>query len=497
MKLKIQRPSGPFVLYPFFLLLLFVFNTFRRKLLFAPLELKREAVFLIFVLVFWLLVQFIFSKACKEKIRGGIVALFVLLFSLFYFDIYYSLFGIKFIYNLVYYNLFQKFHIVLFLLMGLLVFTVFLLLKRAKGKLTGLNNYLNLIFALFLLWEIYQFAFQNLFAVKLQDKINTSSIKIQQEKRRNVYFIVLDAYTGSPNLKKFWNYDNKELTGFLKDKGFFVAEKSRSNYNSTPFSIASTLNLSYLNLKSYEEAQKVQISQVYDLVNNSVVVRTFAENGYRIINQSIFDLGGKTALYNDPNYHQINLFDRTVFFLFTEKLNITDEDALTRNLGEENLKIFSRLNSIELQHIQPVFCYAHLMMPHLPFFYDERGNKMSEEYARNEESRKEKYLKQLKYTNQLLMNAIDNILAHEKGKPIIIIQGDHGFRDLKEIPYEERLSEASTIFNVYLFPDSTSERSLYDSISPVNSFRVVFNTCFGTSLPLLKDEAFNTELKGK
>jgi hypothetical protein len=32
----------------------------------------------------------------------------------------------------------------------------------------------------------------------------------------------------------------------------------------------------------------------------------------------------------------------------------------------------------------------------------------------------------------------------------------------------------------------------YPSISPVNTFRVIFNNYFGTNLPLLKDQTYNS-----
>ena len=63
--------------------------------------------------------------------------------------------------------------------------------------------------------------------------------------------------------------------------------------------------------------------------------------------------------------------------------------------------------------------------------------------------------------------------------------GLHMGGSLAETDVRERYS----IFNAYLFPDGGDEK-LYDSISPVNTFRVLFNHYFGTNYPLLEDEAF-------
>jgi hypothetical protein len=52
--------------------------------------------------------------------------------------------------------------------------------------------------------------------------------------------------------------------------------------------------------------------------------------------------------------------------------------------------------------------------------------------------------------------------------------------------------ERYSIFNAYYLPGDTPADALYDSISPVNTFRVVLNRYLGTHYPLLKDESFYT-----
>ncbi len=45
------------------------------------------------------------------------------------------------------------------------------------------------------------------------------------------------------------------------------------------------------------------------------------------------------------------------------------------------------------------------------------------------------------------------------------------------------------ILNAYFLPGG-DQRSLYPSISPVNSFRVIFNTYFEADYPLLADRSY-------
>ena len=487
------RLKRPLVLYLFFLSALFILNTVRNKLLiYSP---SAQSILLFSAIAFFFtFVCFLFCKLLlKDKIRAGLLSLVIIIFSFYYFDIYYSLFDFKFPRDIISNFFFSKFHVVLVVLMFALLFAIYFLLKRIKQNLARVNTYFNLVFFLFLLLEIYKMVSYKKFDIVLTNQARASEIHFNPDsiQKRNIYYIVLDSYTSSSSLKKYWSYDNAELEKFLSEKGFFIADKSNCNYNSTPFSIVSSLNMSYLNFGNYDQAQNVQISRTYNLIEKNAVSEILSSNGYEIKNLSLFDLQSATAFYEDPFYKKENLFDRTILFLITEKFNITHEHERLLSLSKINTDIFSKLIS---SSIRPTFFYAHLMMPHFPYFFDSKGNAMAEVYARSEENRKEKYLEQLKYTNHLLMESINKILSESKTQPIIIIQGDHGFRDLKELGMQERIEESKTIFNAYLLPES-EKKLLCDSISPVNSFRIVFNQYFKTDLSLLEDKFYNTEIK--
>ncbi len=64
---------------------------------------------------------------------------------------------------------------------------------------------------------------------------------------RDIYYIILDGYASSHTLKKICDYDNSDFTDYLTNKGFYVASKSRCNYPCTYLSLASSLNMEYIN----------------------------------------------------------------------------------------------------------------------------------------------------------------------------------------------------------------------------------------------------------
>ena len=100
------------------------------------------------------------------------------------------------------------------------------------------------------------------------------------------------------------------------------------------------------------------------------------------------------------------------------------------------------------------------------------------------------YANQLKYINKKLMSALDIILSTNKN-PIIIIQGDHGPRSLAnwEKPDETCWKECYSILNAYHLPNNGND-NLYNSITPVNTFRIISNHYFGTSYKLLEDKSY-------
>ncbi len=135
---------------------------------------------------------------------------------------------------------------------------------------------------------------------------------------------------------------------------------------------------------------------------------------------------------------------------------------------------------------QPSFIYAHFYMPHDPFIFDEHSHERSEKSIRddgNGDLRDAKsYLGYLKYTNDKIRKLIDIIQRNTKGKAVIILMGDHGFRqDIKQNDHKSFQN-----MNAVYFPDH-DYHLLYDSISGINQFRVIFNTLFHQSFPLQKD----------
>jgi hypothetical protein len=311
----------------------------------------------------------------------------------------------------------------------------------------------------------------------------------------DVYFIIFDGYAGATALKEYWNFDNSELSSFLMDRGFYYAGHSKSNYNYTPFSIGSILNMDY-----HQSAfrQKIDL-QLYCkgimTIENNVVCRTFQQLGYTIINQSFFPIPGDqphqsiSYLSNKPALLQ----SPTLYFKFKTDIG-WHFNKTPAGIDEERLKNYrSSLQMIKNTYTslrqlsatpynRPVFVYSHIILPHDPYFFDSTGRVTPESQWTNSTNIKENYLSQLKYAN-ILIKEIATFLQKPGNRPrVIIIQSDHGYRDF---PKKMNNLEFNNLNAIYC-PDG-QYTGLYDSISSVNTFRFILHKYFKAPLSLLKD----------
>jgi len=146
-----------------------------------------------------------------------------------------------------------------------------------------------------------------------------------------------------------------------------------------------------------------------------------------------------------------------------------------------NLDIFKRLKTIRSAfNERPKFIYAHVMMPHPPYYFDAEGNKNNSKVA-NDSKNQMSYLEQLKYTNHLLMETLKSILNPNGNSPIIVVQGDHGFRRFKE---KNKKDVEFSVLSCYYFPGKDYS-SFTDSMKTINTFPLILNKYFNHDLQLL------------
>jgi hypothetical protein len=98
------------------------------------------------------------------------------------------------------------------------------------------------------------------------------------------------------------------------------------------------------------------------------------------------------------------------------------------------------------------------------------------------------YRGQVEYVNSRIIDSIDNILNHSDIPPIIVIQGDHG--GVETVNDYRR----TNILNAYYLPGGGTD-ALYPTITPVNTFRLIFDQYFDSNNGLLPDVSYYSHWK--
>ncbi|MEX2192363.1 MAG: hypothetical protein WD717_03145 [Nitrosarchaeum sp.] len=323
---------------------------------------------------------------------------------------------------------------------------------------------------------------------------------LEQKDLRNIYFIILDEYAGTESLMKKFNYDNSGFENFLKRNGFFIPENTFSNYIETRLVLPSLLNMNYVNLDT--ESKREQDMIIQKITRNNIVMNNFKKMGYEII-----------YFHNELNVKPIestenrlcdSAFTNTflVFIIQNTPLIIFNNimDPLNNQQYLENrLCVFDELLSLAGGSSHPIMVHAHIMMPHQPVLFDSKGNTVLDKKLHDNPF---KYVEQLQYTNSRVKPIVEKLLEQEP-KPIIIILSDHGYRwdfNWKDPTNDQFLIPYSN-FMAFYFPERELRSEDFQVMTPVNTYRILFNTYFGTNYELLENKMYYrdnyyTDMKG-
>lgn len=316
--------------------------------------------------------------------------------------------------------------------------------------------------------------------------IQTPHLKIPaSDSLQDIYYIILDSYANSKTLREFYNYNNSPFLDKMRKKGFFIAENSFSNYGYTALSLASSLNMKYLNYFLQVVGRVSDGKELWDMIKNNEVRRILESKGYSYIDEEAIKMKNIKEDFNISPF-LVSLLSKTVL-----KQAVIEYNAYMRM--DIILSSFDRLKCIAKSSSSPKFVYALFGCPHDPFIFDSTGKFTPPPHCISPYlPLKSLYLNQLIFINKKVEQVVDDILNLSKKQPIIIIQSDHGpwtatNWSMTDEFYRERMRNLMMFYGPKLL-----EGGLYDSMSPVNSFRIIFNKCFSEKYPLLKDESFFT-----
>ncbi len=270
----------------------------------------------------------------------------------------------------------------------LILLTGGMLLKWKIPNVPLVTQMLNTITAVLLIFPIYSII---VFLIQSGGQTEIEQVsplaEYQQAERESssempdIYYIVLDGYGRSDILQQYYDFDNSAFIEALTERGFYVVEDGRSNYNQTSLSLSSTLNLNYLTeLSAAQNASSRDRAPLTELIRQSEVRHFLEDAGYQLIS---FDTG----------YTPTEIRDADIYLTYNPEI-INDLENMML-IGSAAVALGGRMNGLfspflcdvqrgliehsfeQLAEIPtvsgPNFVFAHLLSPHPPFIFSETG----------------------------------------------------------------------------------------------------------------------------
>jgi hypothetical protein len=418
-----------------------------------------------------------------------------------------------------------------------------ILAHRYVNNWAPINQALNLVVGVMLLLTLYRIGNYGLadrgliFERTLElNNVEFASFQPATSSRPSIFYILTDAYARSDVLRKYYGYDNSDFVAFLKSKGFQVADNSFGNYNRTELAVSSLMNMEYIaDGNGFVEEHPLGFRQlIKDKTFNSKVAAALRSIDYRLVTVrskgKYVKTGGADDIIFDGGWFTMNDFETALYYTtaLPRLFGWKSRKAIMKRLGfqqtdfraaegeaamnaatqsyNRTLVDFVLSETAKLaSETGPMFVIAHIMAPHRPFIYDRSGNlpdipewKFSE--VANVSENVKGYADQVHYLNILLTELIETILEKSEIPPIIVLQGDHGLRltqDRNRLNPDQQQQldgmcqiEIFSDLNAMYLPGLEDSGGFYNDISPINTFRLIFDNYFGTELGVIQDRSF-------
>lgn len=391
----------------------------------------------------------------------------------------------------------ERLQIVHSVLWILLLVAGWLLLRRLRGTAARLSLALNLVSGLLLALALLQwFTSADLRADDSRQQAGGVAVPAE---RPDIYFILLDGYARADVLSQYYDFDNRAFLDGLERRGFQVGTASTSNYNWTFLSLASILNMGFVQSLMGDALgpRGTDREFAYRLLRDNRAASFLRARGYRYIHLQSTWGGTGSNPYADEFLSCVGGLFRDDFLLAIAEaswLRVSGTRA-TLDLADCHLRNFETLTALAREP-GPKFVLAHFVPPHHPYLFDREGRVLRNanlwnqfEFQKQLWEQRDAYVDQLMFVNSRIETLVDHLMSDSARAPVVLLQSDHGTNLRRGLSTAEHYRIRLANLNAVLLPGAAPDLMAEDATS-VNLFRVVFNRYFDARLPLLPNRRF-------
>lgn len=301
----------------------------------------------------------------------------------------------------------------------------------------------------------------------------------------DIYYIVLDCCASVASMRTDFNYDPARDLDFLAANGFQIVTNARSEFKDTPLSLATSLNMQAPPRNVVEDGSRHGINAQVRLMRDGMVPTLLQAAGYDMVNLSMTPLKETPARYDFPAALSFVTVRNAVYNRsIVSKIPALDKRIKgTAGVSRRALKRLQPLAGLEAvireRSSKPRFVFCHVMLPHPPYYFRQDGQVRKMKW--NEPGTAKDYREQLVFTIRKIVSMAGLILKEGYGDPVIVIQGDHGYRDPNSPDLKDDVV-AHSVFFAYRCPGVQRVRA-WEGIFCADFFRVVLNQVFQAELP--------------
>ena len=327
--------------------------------------------------------------------------------------------------------------------------------------------------------------------------IDSEALEVELVERPDIYVVVLDAYAGSHALEDVFDTTKDDLIGDLEGLGLQLPGSAWSPYASTEMAIPSVLDMSYPAIPA-ELTNAGRATLHRTIAGENRTLELVRANGYRTIMIESGWVGSSCGSWFDECLTS-HWLDEVMFQLASDSLAYglvlgRFGHAFTANsihTVEAIEEVATRTDGGE-----PRLVFAHVLVPHPPFFLDEDCAIAVDDVRVNRSFGQDPadhiwdslYLEQTRCVDRWLQELLGSVAPED----VVIFLGDHGI-GRQPSPTEGERPPLDVIVehqNVFLAVRTPGDCTLTDPIVTSDLMRQVFSCLGDEPLPPVDQRMF-------